>query len=354
MNPHLRWMPLMVLGLLWPVCGSAEDRLRRHALVVVGIPGDQEHRDRFLDTTKTWRTWLITVAGVDEQDLMILSAANPKTPVSTAENLAQAVKQLRDRASEEDSVWVFLLGHGSQDARHAWLHLPGPDLDAIQWASLFADMKATEQVFWLTQAGSGGFLKAFSAPGRIVITATDTDGEVNATRFPHLLAELMQTQLASTPPDSRVGPVASPDQENTPTEDEPAENEPTDRELAEKEVAEASRPQMESITNVLQLFRATASRVNEEFTSTGLVPTEHAQLDDNGDQAGTDFDALEPETMKQAAVESDVVDTVRFPIDGVLAQRTVIFPERIAQSTESSADSLPSDRSNSQFPDPTP
>ncbi len=87
--------------------------------------------------------------------------------------------------------------------RQGFLHLPGPDLSSTQWAGLFADSKATEQVFWLTHAGSGSFVKPMSLPGRIVIAATDAEGEVNETKFPHALAEIMQGQLDARELDAR-------------------------------------------------------------------------------------------------------------------------------------------------------
>ena len=43
---------------------------------------------------------------------------------------------------------------------------------------------------WLTTAASGRFAPALSAPGRIVVAATEPDGETNETEFPLALAEV--------------------------------------------------------------------------------------------------------------------------------------------------------------------
>ena len=251
---------------------------RRHALIVVGLPGDELHGIAFQQTLNTWRQWLTEIAGVDRHDITLLSAVDEGGTglPPTSNNIAEAIGRLRESIGGEDGLWVFILGHGSQDGRQGFFHLPGPDLSSTQWAGLLADCKATEQVFWLTQAGSGSFLKPMSLPGRVVITATDTEGEVNETKFPRMLAEIMQAQLDARDDDSK-------------------QNSPND---------------------VLELFRATAEKVRHDYDSQQLVPTEHAQLDDNGDGLGTELGDLSPQTEPSESAQPLV--------DGVRAKRTVI------------------------------
>ncbi len=243
--------------------GSAADR-QRYALIVVGLAGDEEHKQRFQTTVGLWRDWLVQRAAVKEDQLTILSGNEDEHGVqlATAEAIRAAAADLTNRAREQDSVWVFLIGHGSQDRSDGWFHLPGADLSAADWADLFVPLQAGEQVFWLTHSASGSFLKPMSRPGRIVITATDPDGEVNETRFPHALAEVMQREVADSP----VEEVAAP---RGPT--------------------------------LLGLFQAAARDVRDSFERDELVPTEHARLDDNGDGVGAEVDELDDTATVQSA-----------------------------------------------------
>jgi hypothetical protein len=259
---------------------------------VIGLPGDEEHHHRFQQTADIWRQWLVQVAGVESKNLTLLRSDDESDDGSkaTSENIAKAVKQLETELTSDDSLWVFLLGHGSQDKRHGWFHLPGADLNSAQWAGLFAPLQAGEQVFWLTQAGSGSFLKPMSLPDRIVIAATDADGEVNETRFPHLLAEVMQRQLDEK--DSETAPDPTP-------------------------------------TSVMDLFRAATEQVNQAFDLEQLVPTEHAQLDDNGDGMGTEIAALDPKSNDPPTAQSD---PSRSLLDGVRAGRVWINLQPMTES----------------------
>ncbi|QDV83253.1 hypothetical protein TBK1r_21890 [Stieleria magnilauensis] len=265
---------------------------RRHALIIVGLPGDQIHRERFDATVQIWRNWLVQIAAVDSADILVLDgrdATEDRLP-ATQESIRSVAEQLVERIGDDESLWVFWLGHGSQDRRHGWFHLPGPDMNAAQWAAMFAELKAGEQVFWMTHSASGSFLKPFSLPGRIVISATD-DGEINEPRFPHQLADVMTQQLAaSTNAESTAEPTADP---TSPAKDPPV--------------------------SVLDLFRRTADQVGRSFDEDQLLPTEHALLDDNGDGVGT-------EVAELAKIDSQSIHNTaaQAVIDGLLAARTII------------------------------
>ena len=266
---------------------------RRYALIVIGLAGDQEHRDKFQQTAGVWRKWLTEIAGVEKQNVLLLCSEDDETEetaLATAESITGVVRRLGRELTADDSLWVFLLGHGSQDKRHGWFHLPGADLNSAQWAGLFAPLQAGEQVFWLTQAGSGSFVKPMSLPDRIVIAATDADGEVNETRFPHVLADVMQRQL-----DEKDGETAT---DPTPI-------------------------------SVMDLFRAATQQLNQAFDGEQLVPTEHAQLDDNGDGVGTEIATLDPKPNDPPTTQSDPSLSL---LDGVRAGRVWINLQPMTKS----------------------
>lgn len=258
---------------------------RRYALIVVGLPGDEEHREKFREVVGVWQQWLTEIAGVAKQDIVVLfGSSEADAEPATAKSIRARMTLLSASLTPDDSLWVFLLGHGSQDERHGWFHLPGPDLNAAEWGDLFAPLQTNEQLFWMTHSASGSFLKPLARPGRVVVCATD-DAELNETRFPYALAEIMRQQLKS---------AATPD--TTPSK----------------------------LATVLDLFRQTAHHVDQSFEADKLVPTEHAQLDDNGDGVGTEVADVVASRDAEGSVDPAV-------IDGAISDRITVKLRQIEQ-----------------------
>ncbi len=262
----------------------------RYALIVVGIPGDEIRIQRFGSVVDSLRKWLVEKADVSPDHIVVVTAESELR--SDAETLRQVTADLSRRLGEEDALWVFSIGHGSVDKRAGWFHLPGPDLNDTQWANLFSEVRAKEQVYWFTHSGSGRFIKSFSRPGRIVITATDPE-EVNETRFPGVLAEVLDASVSGA-----------------------NETEGTDDVVATNRMS------------VLELFRSVCNGVDVQYQSENLVPTEHAQLDDNGDGLGTEVLDLNTE-----------VET----IDGGLADRVIVKLRRPPKHTSDQSEVPPLD-----------
>ena len=162
---------------------------------------------------------------------------------------------MRKRLRPDDTLWVIVLGHGHYDGRHSHLNIPGPDPDEREFARLFEGLKAREQVYWITTSASGFFLKPLAAGGRIVITATEPDQEVNETLFPLSLADVL-----AAPPDG------------------------IDRDK-------------DGQISVFELYLAVVADVMKRYVDAEDLPTEHARLDDDGDGRGREIqeDYLPPE-----------------------------------------------------------
>jgi len=229
---------------------GARDGARR-ALIVVGLPGDLAHEALFRETAGRWKNWMIQGLGFRSTDVRILSG-RPEAPgfgdgPATRESVAAEVADLCKKVEPDDRVWVFVLGHANLDEGHAFLHLPGPDLRDDEFAALFRGLVAKEQVFWMTNPASGAFLGPLSARGRIVIASTERSGEVNETEFPVALAEVV--------------------------------GRPTDKLDRDRD----------GKVSILEVFLATVESVEARFQADKRAPTEHAQLDDDGDGVGSEL-----------------------------------------------------------------
>ena len=246
---------------------------RRWAVICVGLPGDAEHEEAFRDTANQIQAWLVQslqfpagqvlrLPAQEREPTQVDARANPVNSAAsplTAERLRAALSEVNSRLMPEDSLWIITLGHGNYDGRQAWFHLAGKDPTPEDFGKWLVDVRCREQVVWLTHSSSGWFVKPLSRPGRIVISATAADDESNETEFPHALAAVIQ----------RPQPALDTDQDGT--------------------------------LSVAELLNAVVKEVDRRFKSDKRLPTEHAQLDDNGDGMGT-------EVFVQQEFEVPVVD----------------------------------------------
>ena len=144
---------------------------------------------------------------------------------------------------------MIVVGHAHFDGRRALLNLPGPDLDADEFGKLFQSVACREQVFFITTAASGFANRSLSRKGRAVITATEADQEVNETIYPIMLALML-----SEPPS-----------------------------------AEEFDQDQDGRQTLLDLYLIVSRKVLQAYADAENIPTEHAQLDDNGDGRGTEI-----------------------------------------------------------------
>ena len=157
---------------------------RRHAIIIVGLPGDRPHQEQFDALVGHWSRWLSRGLGVPPANLSVLSATplnNVARPLAAdATSVVARLQQLVADLQEDDSLWILFLGHANYDGQRALFHLPGPDLSAQEYGELLKPLRCREQVVWLTMGSSGWFLRPLSREGRVVIAATLTDAEIDA------------------------------------------------------------------------------------------------------------------------------------------------------------------------------
>jgi len=115
---------------------------------------------------------------------------------ATRSAIEAELASLRARMDAKDRVVVCLLGHGSWDGEVYKLNLRGPDLSAELLAEWLARLPAERQLIVNATASSGGSLEALAAPRRILMTATRSGSERNATVFGKVWSEALSTPEA--------------------------------------------------------------------------------------------------------------------------------------------------------------
>jgi hypothetical protein len=221
--------------------------LKAFLLIVVGLAGDPEHG-------KTFHKWGTTLAqaserlGVAPENLAFLVDAPGEgdqkvTGRATKEEVAKALEGFAARAGADDTVFVVLIGHGSFDGRAAKFNMPGPDMAAADFNALFAKLPSKQVVFVNTASASGPFVEDLSAASRTIITATRNGAEQYATLFGGFFIDALVSEAADSDKNKRV--------------------------------------------SVLEAFQFAKAEVIKAYEREGLLATEHALLDDNGDKDGS-------------------------------------------------------------------
>jgi hypothetical protein len=267
----------------------------RRCLIICGLPGDDAHRKLFADSLELLYAGLVKQHGFAAANLHVLwgdkptekdgDAVRASRAVATRDSIAEAAKTLKETIKPGDTLWVFVLGHAHYDGRFSWLNVEGNDLQQLEFGRLFEGLRCREQVFFVTTSVSGYFHKPLAAPGRIVISATEPDLEVNETLFPHKLARA----IGSPPP------------------------------AGEFDVDGDGRH------TLLDLYLLTARETAQEYVTGQLLATEHSLIDDNGDGRGTEvqMDFLSEELGGRRRVARPG-PPLALKGDGALAQRTVL------------------------------
>ena len=123
---------------------------------------------------------------------------------STRANVLQTLAEIAQKAEPMDRLLLVLIGHGTAGREEPQLNLPGPDLvpsDLEQGLTAFPT-----QTLALVHTGtaSGGFIEPLSGPNRILVAATSTRNQLNATEFGQFFAQAVAGDGADLDKDERV------------------------------------------------------------------------------------------------------------------------------------------------------
>jgi hypothetical protein len=219
-----------------------------HLVVVAGLGGEAHYRDSF----HQWATELMDAAtdqlGIPAGNIVYLAESTDRDPTrinarSTKENLGRVLGELAGRAATNAQVFVVLIGHGSARGGEPKLNVPGPDLTAADLARFLEAFTTQTLVVANLASASGDFIPALSGPRRIVITATKSGAERNQARFGRFFVDAFAGDQSDVDHDGNV--------------------------------------------SLLEAFTYARREVARSYEQQGILLTEHAMLDDNGDKEGS-------------------------------------------------------------------
>lgn len=247
---------MRVLPLLLLITATAHANL--NVLIVEGLGGDAKYQQQFDQDVKAIRAASATLAGAEQVQVLAGEGA-------TRANVTAVMKQFAARLTKEDRLILYLVGHGSHDGYDYKFNISGQDLSDTELRTLLDAIKSESQLVVATGSSSGALQETLKKDSRLVVTATRSGNERNATQFGSLFAEALGDAASDTDKNGRI--------------------------------------------TAQEAFDITARKVKDYFTAESKLVTEHAQL------VGARADAF--------AIAQLGTGTATMPIDaGLLAERT--------------------------------
>lgn len=226
----------------------------KFAIIVAGVGGEQSYTKKFTAQAMRLSEALTSELGFAVKNVHLLTEvaaggaedgghdAEITSKRATAEEVRNAFAAIKSAANADSFVLIVLIGHGSFDNQQAKFNLIGPDLSAKDYAALLGTLPNKRSVFVNCSSSSGEFIKPLSAEGRIIITATRSGNEQNATIFADHFIAALTDGAADADKNGRV--------------------------------------------SVLEAFNYATKLIADWYKQKNRLATEHALIDDNGDGTG--------------------------------------------------------------------
>jgi hypothetical protein len=166
-------------------------------LVIAGLGGEPQYQQRFIEWSESVARASATATG-DEKRVQRLSGKDARR-----EAIRAALQDAAGKLGAGDQFVLVLLGHGSYDGSEYRYMIEGPDLTGTEMRELLDRIPAQQLVVNATST-SGALAESWANARRVVITATRSGGERNATRFGGFWAQALVNEAADLDKDGNV------------------------------------------------------------------------------------------------------------------------------------------------------
>ncbi len=158
-------------------------------VTVAGLGGEPDYEQRFASQAQEIDKLLHASSG----DAKVTTLYGPQ---ATKANVQNALAQVARDAKPNDAFVLMLIGHGSFDGYDYKINLPGPDLSGVELGASLDRIACTRQLVVNMTSASGGSRASLEKASRVVITATKSGNEKNATVFARFWVEALRDPAA--------------------------------------------------------------------------------------------------------------------------------------------------------------
>ena len=235
------------------------------ALILSGVPGDDEHAEKFAKWTAETQQALTETMKFSPDRIMVLE--NKKT---TKADIQAAFTKLKQQLKPLDTFYLFFIGHGSFDADYKF-NISLADFTATEYSQMLSTLNVGRIIVINGTNSSGGSIDALAGKNRLIVTATRNGQEGNDTVFYEYFLKALKDPAADEDKDKKV--------------------------------------------SIWEAFKYASGETERFYKEDGRLATEHPTLSDNGGEKITAA-AKEPPVM--ARITSFVIDR---PVAGVNGRR---------------------------------
>lgn len=183
-------------ALLIVLAGAMSLHATTYYVTIAGLGGEADYEQRFAGWAKDL-----------DKALRVSPEAKIETlygPAATKAKFQSVMGQVARDAKPDDALVVTLIGHGSFDGTDYKINLPGPDMTAAELTELVDRVTAKRQLVVNMTSCSGASRSTLERANRVVVTATRSAVERNATIFARYWVEALSAEAADTDKDDVI------------------------------------------------------------------------------------------------------------------------------------------------------
>ncbi len=162
------------------LCATALGVQTAHAAlyvtIVQGLGGEPRFDENFHEQTQTIAE---ASASLTEADNIFLFSGED----AARDNLLSHFTALAELMNDDDRAVIYLVGHGSYDGRDYKFNIPGLDITTEDLLNIMDSLPGQNHFLLNTSSTSGALLEPLANEDRILVTATRSGNEQNATYF---------------------------------------------------------------------------------------------------------------------------------------------------------------------------
>jgi hypothetical protein len=160
----------------------------QYTVAVAGLGGEPEYQQRFDRQAKQLGEAAARADGAERVSVLVGTQA-------TRAGLQKRLHELAAQVGPQDRFTLVLFGHGSYDEDYRF-NVGGPDIGGSELSNWLNAIPSRRQLVVLASSASGGAMQRLQAEHRIVVTATKSGGERNATRFGEYFVQALASSEA--------------------------------------------------------------------------------------------------------------------------------------------------------------
>ncbi len=170
---------------------AASLRATTFYVTVAGIGGEPEYEKKF----EGWAQAIDKTVKAADATAKVTTLYGP---AATRAHVQAAFEEVAREAKPEDELIVMLIGHGSFDGLEYKMNVPGPDITAADLVAWLNREPPRRQLIANMTSASGACWPALEHANRVVVTATKSGSEKNATVFAGYWVDALRDDSANT------------------------------------------------------------------------------------------------------------------------------------------------------------